>query len=157
MTLFLFNFLLAIAWMAFNADFSLTGFVAGFTLGHLVLWLARPLYPGQRYFHVLWGSFGYILWLVKEIWVSSWKVARSVLGFGPAVRPAVVAVPLDVRTDMEITLLASSVTLTPGTLSLDVSPDRRTLYVHTMFGEDAATVRDDIKLAMERRILELLR
>ena len=65
--------------------------------------------------------------------------------------------PLDAKTDAEITLLANVVTLTPGTLSLDVSPDRSTLYVHAMFLESPEALRRDIKEGFEKRILELLR
>ena len=72
-------------------------------------------------------------------------------------RPGIVAVPLDAKTDQEITLLANLITLTPGTLSLDVSHDKRTLYVHAMFVDSPESVRDSIKNGFEKRLLELLR
>jgi len=72
-------------------------------------------------------------------------------------RPGIVAVPLDAETDAEITLLANLLTLTPGTLSLDVSADRRFLYVHMMYIEDADVARRQIKDGYERRVLEVLR
>jgi multicomponent Na+:H+ antiporter subunit E len=58
---------------------------------------------------------------------------------------------------MEITFLANLITLTPGTLSLDVSDDRSVLYVHGMFVEDPQQMREQIKNGFERRVLELLR
>lgn len=157
MILFVTNILLAVAWMAVNGDFSGAGFVAGFILAHLVLFLARGLFPGQRYFRTLWGSLGFTLWFLKEVWVSSVRVAKAVLGIGPKPTPAVVAIPLDAQTDLEITLLACCITLTPGTLSLDVSPDRKTLYIHSMFTADVDALRRETKETMERRILEVLR
>jgi multicomponent Na+:H+ antiporter subunit E len=74
-------------------------------------------------------------------------------------RPGVVAIPLDVQTDAEITLLANLITLTPGTLSLDVSTDRRVLYIHVMYidNDDVEAVRRKIKEGFERRVLEVLR
>jgi multicomponent Na+:H+ antiporter subunit E len=74
-------------------------------------------------------------------------------------RPGVIAVPLDAKTDAEITLLANLITLTPGTLSLDLSPDRGVLYVHTMYidQDDVERARRQIKDNLERRVLELLR
>jgi multicomponent Na+:H+ antiporter subunit E len=74
-------------------------------------------------------------------------------------RPGVVAIPLDARTDAEITLLANLITLTPGTLSLDVSSDRRMLYIHVMYidNDDLEEVRRKIKAGFERRVLEVLR
>lgn len=157
MILLVLNLVLAITWMAMNADFSLTGLTAGFILGHLILWLARPLFPDQRYFRRTWGGAAYFLWLVKEIFVSAWKVAKSVMGLGDRIQPAIIAIPLDAKTDFEITLFACSITLTPGTLTLDVSPDRRTLYIHAMFAADPDAVRAETKEGMERRILEVLR
>jgi multicomponent Na+:H+ antiporter subunit E len=72
-------------------------------------------------------------------------------------RPGVVAVPLDARTDAEITLLANLITLTPGTLSLDVSADRSFLYVHAMYVDDVNDVKRQIKDGFERRLLEVMR
>ena len=55
------------------------------------------------------------------------------------------------------TFLANSITLTPGTLGLDVSEDRKTLYVHSMWVDDPDEVRREIKQGFERRVLELMR
>jgi multicomponent Na+:H+ antiporter subunit E len=72
--------------------------------------------------------------------------------------PGVIAVPLDARTDAEITLLANLITLTPGTLSIDVSADRKVLYIHTMdLGDDPVRFRREIKEGFERRLLEVMR
>ena len=72
-------------------------------------------------------------------------------------RPGVVAIPLDAETDAEITLLANLITLTPGTLSLDVSDDRRVLYIHAMYVDDVEELRRSIKDGFEKRVMELLR
>jgi multicomponent Na+:H+ antiporter subunit E len=81
--------------------------------------------------------------------------------FAPAsyLCPGVVAIPLDARTDAEITLLANLITLTPGSVSLDLSEDRRVLYVHAMYidGGDVEAYRRSVKEGLERRVLELLR
>ena len=68
-----------------------------------------------------------------------------------------VAIPLDAETDAEITLLANLITLTPGTLSLDVSDDRRVLYIHAMYVDDVEELRRSIKDGFEKRVMELLR
>ena len=84
---------------------------------------------------------------------------RAPLAPASYVCPGVVAVPLDARTDLEITLLANLITLTPGSVSLDLSEDRRVLYVHAMYidGGDVEAYRRSIKEGLERRVLELLR
>ena len=61
------------------------------------------------------------------------------------------------RTDAEITLFSNVVSLTPGSLSLEVSPDRSTLYVHAMFLDDPEVFRRELKQGFERRVLELMR
>jgi multicomponent Na+:H+ antiporter subunit E len=84
---------------------------------------------------------------------------RAPLAAASYVCPGVVAIPLDARTDAEITLLANLITLTPGSVSLDLSEDRRVLYVHAMYidGGDVEAYRRSIKEGLERRVLELLR
>ncbi len=84
---------------------------------------------------------------------------RAPLASESYVCPGVVAIPLDARTDAEITLLANLITLTPGSVSLDLSEDRRVLYVHAMYivGGDVDAYRRSVKEGLERRVLELLR
>jgi multicomponent Na+:H+ antiporter subunit E len=69
----------------------------------------------------------------------------------------VIAVPLDARTDFEITSVANVITLTPGTLSIDVSADKRVLYIHAMYIDDVEAYRRQLKDRFERKLLEVLR
>ena len=69
--------------------------------------------------------------------------------------PGIVAVPLDLTSDAGITVLANLITLTPGTLSLDVSPDRRTLWVHALDVADPDAFRREVKEGFERRVKEV--
>jgi multicomponent Na+:H+ antiporter subunit E len=71
-------------------------------------------------------------------------------------RPGIIAVPLDATRDSEILLLAALINLTPGSVALDVSPDRTLLYVHVMYMDDPDTARAEIKEGFERRVLRLL-
>jgi multicomponent Na+:H+ antiporter subunit E len=84
-------------------------------------------------------------------------VAYEVLTPGFQMQAAIVAIPLDAESDLEITVLANLITLTPGTLSLDVSPDRKTLYIHAMHVDDVEEFRQDIKQRMERRVMEVFK
>jgi multicomponent Na+:H+ antiporter subunit E len=96
---------------------------------------------------------GFLAFYAWELVVSTLRVAYDVLTPTLHMRPAILAVPLDVRSDLAITLLANLVSLTPGSLTLDVSADRRTLYVHVMFvGRDADDARRAIKRRLERRV-----
>ena len=100
---------------------------------------------------------GFLLFFLKELVVANLKVAAAVLAPAGRLRPAIVAVPLALDRDAEIALLANLITLTPGTLSLDVSPDRRTLYVHAMATTSPDDLRREIQQGFERRILEVFR
>ena len=86
---------------------------------------------------------------------NRWQTFRTVSL--PLMRPGVIGIPLDAKTDLEITMLANVISLTPGTLSLDVSPDRKTLYIHAMYVVDPDELRREIKDGLERRLMELLR
>jgi multicomponent Na+:H+ antiporter subunit E len=151
------NIALALLWAAVMGSIDLANIVTGFILAYLVLWLLRPALGETSYFRKAPQALGFAIYFIKELIISNVRVALEVLTPRSRRRPAVVAVPLDVESDTEITMLANVVTLTPGTLSIDVSPDRRTLYVHGMFVEDPEVFRNDIKQGFERRIMELLR
>lgn len=89
---------------------------------------------------------------LRELWLSSVSVARAAFTPRPKTRSAIVAVPIALRTDLGISLLANMVTLTPGTCSLHVGADRRTLYVHALDADDPQAVADEIKAVFERRV-----
>jgi multicomponent Na+:H+ antiporter subunit E len=103
----------------------------------------------------LWRLVALGAYFLYELVVSSLKVAWDVITPRHHARPGILAVPLDVRSDTAIMALANLVSLTPGSLSLDVSSDRRTLYVHGMFIDDAEGARAEIKEKMERRVKEV--
>ena len=158
MKLFLLNILLSLLWAAISGAFSAVTLGAGFVLGYLVLLAARPALGASPYYTGLWRGLAFASFYVWELVLSSLRVAYDVLTPRFHMRPGVIGLPLEARTDLEITVLANLISLTPGTLSLDVSPDRRTLYIHAMYiDEDTEQLRDDLKNRIERRVLNLLR
>ena len=94
---------------------------------------------------------------VRELIVSALKVAWLALQPRLTIRPAIIAYPLTVTTDAQITLLANMITLTPGTLSVDVSADRRTLYIHAIDMASKGALIGDIAAGFETKILGVLR
>jgi multicomponent Na+:H+ antiporter subunit E len=149
--------LLALAWMALTGDWSAPAAAFSLTFGWLLLRLARPL-GGEGLRRVRLARVpGLLLFFLKELVVANLKVAATVLFPHGRLRPAIVAVPLRLDRDAEVSLLANLITLTPGTLSLDVSPDGRTLYVHTIAVAAADDLRRAIREGFERRILETFR
>lgn len=149
--------LLSLAWMALTGDWSFAAAVFSLALGFMLLRLARPL-GGEGFRRVrLLRLPGFLLFFLKELVVANLKVAAAVIAPAGRLRPAIVAIPLTVDRDCEIALLANLISLTPGTLSLDVSPDRGTLYVHAMATESPDALRREIRDGFERRILEVFR
>jgi multicomponent Na+:H+ antiporter subunit E len=150
------NLVLALVWCGLVGSAAIENLLVGFVLGYGISWLVSPL-TGSAYPRRLAALVALSLFLLKEIVRATARVAWEVITPWRLRRPGIVAVPLDVATDGEITLLANMITLTPGTLSLDVSEDRRTLFVHAMFGGDPEAVRQEIKEGFERRVLRLSR
>ena len=102
-------------------------------------------------------SIGFIFFFLKELLVSSVRVAVDVIKPNISFQPGVIAFPLRASSDMEIMLLANVISLTPGTLSLDVSEDRKTLYIHAMYASDPEAVREEIREGLEKRLLKAVR
>lgn len=159
MSLFALNILLALGWALVTGTISLATLGTGFVLGYAVLWLTRGLYrpASRRYVSRLPRALRLAGYFVGELVLSSLRVAWDVVTPSMHARPGILRVPLRARSDLEILVTANLVTLTPGSLTLDVSPDRRELYVHLMFLSDADSDRRAIQEKLERRVLEVLR
>ena len=155
MNMFLWNILLALTWAFMSGQFTPGNFLLGFVFGYGILFLAQRMVGRSFYFRRVRRIIGFLLFFLKELVVANLRVAYAVVAPKPRLRPGVLAIPLDVQTDLEITTLANCITLTPGTLSLDVSDDRRVLYIHDMFIDDPEAERRNIKEGLERRIIEV--
>ncbi|MFN2261686.1 MAG: Na+/H+ antiporter subunit E, partial [Psychroflexus sp.] len=111
----------------------------------------------KKYFKIVPKVISFVFFFLWEMIKANIQVAYEVITPPHNMKPGIVSLPLDAKTDMEITLLANLITLTPGTLSLDVSSDRSVLYVHSMYVFDRDEFIEDIKSGFEKRLLEILR
>jgi multisubunit Na+/H+ antiporter MnhE subunit len=107
---------------------------------------------------------GFVMWLrylaivVREIWLSAVTVAKLALGPIDRLRSGFVALPMDAESDLEVTTLANSITLTPGTITVHVDPPNRTIVIHAIdIGHDPEDVRRSIKTVLEANILRWTR
>jgi multicomponent Na+:H+ antiporter subunit E len=157
MSLFALNLILAFTWALATGSLSERNLVLGFVVGLVVLQLVGSAVGDARYGTRLFRIAALATIFLKELLVSSVRVAMSVLSPRLTMEPAVIAVPLDVDSDAEITLLANLISLTPGTLSIDVAEDRSCIYVHAMYGGDPDELAREIKDTFERRIREAFR
>jgi multicomponent Na+:H+ antiporter subunit E len=152
----LLNVLLAVLWMILQQAFTPLDFLVGFALGFVVIFLVQRLLGHGSYGRRMWDVLSLAGFCIWEIVRACVLLARLILNPEMTLRPGIVAVPLDLRSDTGITTLAILINLIPGTLSLDLSPDRSTLYVHTISVQDAESFRQVIKSEFERRIADIL-
>ena len=152
------NVLLALAWAALQGEFSLSVLFTGQVLGYLLLLglvrggvLTPSPYIGRV--HRVLGLAGFFLW---ELVRANLRLALDVATPSYQMKPGIVAVPLDATRDSEILLLSMLINTTPGSVALDVSPDRKTLYVHVMYITTPEAAREEIKSGFERRVLGVL-
>lgn len=155
--MFRLNLLLTIAWMALIGEFTFDSFVEGLVITFFVVGLTNYYARNQQrgYFGQFWRTLRVTLAFLRAVIIASFRVAFIVVTPRLNIRPAVVAVPLDLERDDQITIFANMITLTPGTLSLDVSADKKTLYVHTIDMDDVEAFRAELKNGFEAQVLEL--
>lgn len=155
--IFAVNLLIMLGWAAASGDFSSGGLAAGFLVGFAALWMARGLFGADRYHARAFAAVGLGLTFLRELAVSSVQVAAVVLN--PFSRPkgGFLTVPLDARSDVEIMLTANLISLTPGTLTVDVAADRSALTVHALSAENPDATAAAIKASLERPVLAALR
>ncbi|GAL27106.1 Na(+) H(+) antiporter subunit E [Vibrio variabilis] len=157
MSYFLLNLFLAFAWMLINGSYSSGNFVIGFIVGFFALRLSQPFGLKTSYFKRFTAALSLFVYFIYEMIVSVARVMWDVITPTHLSDPDIVYVPLDAKSDVEITLLANMVSLTPGSLCLDVTEDKKYLVVHAMFAPEHEEVIQSIKQGMERRILEVTR
>ncbi|MDI9640896.1 Na+/H+ antiporter subunit E [Kamptonema cortianum] len=155
----LWNVMLALVWCWLQGSFTAANILGGFTLGYILLWLLahRGIVESKSYIRQLPQFLSLAAFFLWELIVANFRLALDLLTPGISMKPAIIAMPLDAETDAEITLVASLITLTPGTLSMDVSEDRKTLYVHAMYADNEEELVQSLKNGFERRVLEVLR
>ncbi|WP_291114626.1 Na+/H+ antiporter subunit E [Flavobacterium sp. UBA6135] len=155
--LVLLNLILTIVWVALTGSFEFINFVFGFVLTFLILWIISSDKTDRKYFRVIPSIISFFFYFIYELIKANIQVAYDVITPTMYMKPGIVSVPLDANTDLEITLLANVISLTPGTLSLDVSDDRKVLYVHAMYIHDKDEFIRSIKDGFEKKLLNITR
>ena len=156
MKLFGVNSLLALIWLSLSGSFTLSSLMLGYGLGFFTIWLAQPLFEGSNsYLLKSLKVMRLIAFFLYDLFVSSIRVAKDVLTRTDYSKPAILHMPLDVKTDLEIYLVTNLISLTPGSLSVDVTPDRSTLIIHAMYAEDPDAMIAELKSGIERLVKEV--
>jgi multicomponent Na+:H+ antiporter subunit E len=149
------NIFLAIAWALFFGGFTWLTVLSGLAVGYAILWLLQPLKGAKSsYFKRVWYWAKLIVLFHYELLVSSLQVLWDIFTPRHLSNPAIIEMPLDAKTDTGILLVTNLISLTPGTLSIDVSEDRKTLKLHVMFADDPEAVCRQLKQGMERWVID---
>lgn len=156
MRMLLLNLVLAMIWAIGTSQLTLMTLTIGFVLGFLVLYFLQPLIATGSYVRKVGRAVRLALVSLGMISKANVRVAFDVVTPHPRLRPGIIAIPLNARRDDEIAILANVVTLTPGTLALEIAGDRSCLFVHTLHLDDREAFERSIKQGLERQILELM-
>ena len=155
MNLFLMNILLAVLWMFMWGSFHSYSLLMGMLLGYLLLGIVSRTTAGEGYGTRGWRFILFFIYFVRILVKANLIVAWEIITPGYQMTPGIIRYPVKGMTDFQITSLANAITLTPGTLSVDVDDDAEYLYVHCMYVKDRpAAVRDLDEL--KGRIMEVL-
>jgi multisubunit Na+/H+ antiporter MnhE subunit len=146
--------LLAVMWLALQPGLDLADLAVGYLVGAVVVWLCRDFWTERVAIRRPGGMLRLLGVFLREVVVANLQVAWIVVQPKMPIRPAFVVLPLELRDDLQVTALADMITLTPGTLTVDVAPDRSALYVHCLAAADPDAVRAQIKRQFETPLAE---
>lgn len=153
----LLNLLLAFVWMFLNDRWDAGSFTVGYLIGLGLLYIFRRFLHYPFYFSKVVATVKLLLLFLKELILSSKSVIQLMTRRNMDFRPGIFALPTQLKSDLEITLLANLITLTPGTLTLEVSPEGNVLYIHAMDIPDTEDIIRQIHDSFEKAIMEVTR
>jgi multicomponent Na+:H+ antiporter subunit E len=143
---FFWNILLATAWVLMTGSFEFLNYVFGFAIGHtVILLMSRSVSALTDYPRRLPRAIYFLLYLIGELIKSNVKIAFDIITPTFLGKLGVISIELEAKTNVEVTLVANLISLTPGTLSLDVSANKTMLFVHAMYLINEDEVRAELK------------
>lgn len=153
----LLNFILAFVWMFLKTSYSPASFFVGYFFGLLIIYMFRRFFTSRFYLLRVVAVVNLIYIFTRELILANIAVLKVILKPKLDIKPGIFAYPTELKQDWEITVLSNLITLTPGTLVVDVSPDNKVLYVHAMDISDADEDIQGIKNTFEKAIMEVSR
>lgn len=154
---FLMNLLLSFIWVALTGSLYYSNFLFGFLLGFFILWVMNRQEEDRRYFNKVPKTIGFIFFFIYEMIAANVQVAYDVITPKYFFKPGIIRYPLEATTDIEINLLSTMISMTPGTLILDISEDKKSLFIHVMYLKNREHFIEQIKRGYEHKLLEILR
>jgi multicomponent Na+:H+ antiporter subunit E len=154
MRFFIWSLIFACVWVAVTGAFTVPNLALGFVFGAASLFFIRNDIAASAFIFRPRRILSLAGLFVYELMMSAIKVATLVLRPKLDLKPGIFAYDTSLTKDGHITLLANLITLTPGTLTVDVSDDERTLYIHALDCSDVEATRADIRNGFEKKIKE---
>lgn len=153
----LLNIFLAFIWMFFNVSYDPITFFVGYFFGLAIVFSFRRFFQTRFYLWRVLAVLNLTFIFIRELILSNISVLKVILKPKLDIKPGIFALPTVLEKDWEITILASLITLTPGTLVIDVSDDNKILYIHAIDIDDAEDAISSIKGSFEKAIMEVSR
>ncbi|WP_445492370.1 Na+/H+ antiporter subunit E [Niallia sp. 03133] len=151
----LLNVFLAIVWMFLKGSAATDTFLIGYILGLIVIFMTRRFFSSRFYLYRVLSIFNLLIIFIKELIAANFAVLKSILQPTSKLTPGIFAMETVLTKDWQITVLSNLITLTPGTLVVDISEDNRILYIHAMDIRDKAATIKSIQNSFEKAILEV--
>ncbi|MBU5351290.1 Na+/H+ antiporter subunit E [Paenibacillus silvae] len=151
------NLIIAFVWMFLNNSWNGIGFLIGYMLGLLLIGSMRRFFPQRFYIVRVWAIFKLIILLFKELVRASIGVIREIIKPRLDIRPGIFTYRTQLSSDWEVTLLCLLISLTPGSLPLEISGNQRKLFIHALDIKDEEQMRNDIQNTFEKAIMEVTR
>ncbi|UOQ86093.1 Na+/H+ antiporter subunit E [Gracilibacillus salinarum] len=151
------NVIIAIMWMFLTETYTFVSFLSGYIMGILLLFLLRRFIPDTFYFKRVWKIIKLVFLFIKELLIANWDILKWVYKPKKDYKPGIFALPTELKSNWEITILTSLISLTPGTLSVAVSEGNSVIYIHAMDIDTNETAIEAIKTTFEQAIMEVTR
>ncbi|MEO2203786.1 Na+/H+ antiporter subunit E [Paenibacillus pabuli] len=151
------NLIIAFVWMFLNNSWNGVGFLIGYLLGLLLIGSMRRFFPQRFYIVRVWAILKLLFLLFKELIRASIEVIRQIIKPRLEIRPGIFTYRTQLSSDWEVTFLCLLISLTPGSLPLEISGNQRKLFIHALDIKDEQKMRDDIKNTFEKAIMEVTR
>lgn len=156
---FLLNLLIALLWVLLKDEEVLRGqtIITGFLIGIVIVFMMRRFFGGRVYLHRFYSVIKLILIFISEIIQSSIVVIKHIMSVKINIEPGIFTYKTPLRGDWEVTTLALLLTLTPGSVVMEVSPKGNVFYIHAM---DINRYQADLELSLqkfEKAIMEVTR
>jgi len=148
---------LLVVWLLLNNTTAPGHILLGGIIALIIPLLTQPLSTSRPRMKQPLLLLKYLLVMLYDIIICNVEVAILICGSMNKLTPGIIAVPLDLTDELPITLLANTISLTPGTVSAELSSDHKWLYVHALHLQDEQAAIEQIKTRYEQPLGEIFR